>query len=157
MLNRDQLASILNYAFGVGMTFLLAKGFDTHTAHAVLGAVGILASFGFAWWMNHGVNGDVLLSLGRRLFALALAWLTFKGWIDGDTATAITTGLMAALPIFLSMWGYSTTAGPNLPGTTVTDEPGDDRTLWTPPKTEPPRIGFTSPHPNTVGSDHHPV
>lgn len=132
-MNRDQLASIMNYAFGVGMTFLVAKGFDQHTAHAVLGTVGLLASFGFAWWMNKGVTGDIVLSLGRRFFALALAWLTFKGWITEDVGTSITTGLMTLLPMLLSMWGYSSAAGPNLEGTTITDAPGDDRTIWTPP------------------------
>lgn len=138
ILNRDQLASAMNYAFGVGMSYLLAKGFDAQTAHAALGALGLTASFGFAWWMNKGVLGDVVLSLGRRFFTLALSWLTFKGYIDGQTADSMTTGLMSLLPFLLSMWGYSATPGPNLQGTTIVDTPNDDRTLWTPPALNAP-------------------
>lgn len=132
MMNRDQLASIMNYAFGIGMSFLLSKGYEQHLIYFVLGTLGLIASFGFAWWMNHGVNGDIILSLGRRFFALALAYLTFTGFVTEEISTTIMTTAMAALPVLLSMWGYSETAGPNLPGTTITDATVD-RTLWSPP------------------------
>jgi cyanate permease len=124
-MNRDQVASLMNYAFGIFMTFLVSKGVDQHAAHVLVGSLGLVASFGFAWWMNHGVTGDIILSLLRRFFTLALSYLTFRGWITEDLGTSISTAVMSGLPILLSMWGYSPAPGPNLPGTTIFDEVAD--------------------------------
>lgn len=134
MMNRDQVFSLLNWVLAMGATWLLARGFDQDTVKAIIGLVALLASFGLAWWMNHGVTGDVIISFIRRLLGVAFAFATFKGIISGQTADTLITTIMAFVPVALSMWGYSTTAGPNLPGTTITDAPGDSRTIWLEPK-----------------------
>lgn len=125
---------MLNWVLALGATWLLARGFDQETTKAVVGSVALLISFGLAWWMNHGVTGDIAMAMIRRLLGVGAAYATFKGIISGQTADTMVTAIMTAVPVILSMWGYSTAAGPNLPGTTVVDAPTEDRTIWLEPK-----------------------
>lgn len=135
-MNRDQIFSALNYVFAFLATFLVARGVDTSTVKLVIGVLCIGASVAVGWWLNHGVAGDIILSAGRKLVAVVLAYLSFRGFITGETADAIVTGLGTLIPMILAMWGYSAAAGPNLPGTTIQDD-DDSRTVWMQPPALP--------------------
>lgn len=133
-MNRDQLFSALNWVLAMGATWLLARGFDQGTTKAIIGLLSLVVSFALAWWMNHGVLGDVILSFVRRILGVVFGYLTFRGIITQETADVVITGVMSFVPIVLSMWGYSKYAGPNLPGTTIVDPPDDPRVVWIEPK-----------------------
>jgi len=133
-MNRDQLFSALNWALAMGATWLMARGFDQGTTKAIIGLLALVISFALAWWMNHGVFGDIVISFVRRVLGVVFGYLTFRGIITQDTADVIITGAMTIVPVVMSMWGYSKFAGPNLPGTTIVDPPSDTRGIWLEPK-----------------------
>lgn len=123
-INSDQAFSFLNTVLTVLGTLLATNGaLSNDMQQLVMGAVTTLATFAVAWWFNAGNIADQATSALRKLLVVFGTYATARGWVTAEQVQSWSGPVMTVAAMVWSWWFYRDDPGPNLPGTTIVDEP----------------------------------